>query len=167
MRYRGANLHYFDFDLLWERITQRCFVTAEEKPRVDASSKARNIPCDTSLECCSNVRENYCRMWWLGSWTMCVARWRREKGCERLLTERRERSSSPLGKYAVERSAFNSPWRYTRASYCRFLLPPRFFLLDQCRSSIITLARIKENCWTYVSQYSTIINCDDHVKDFK
>jgi len=82
--------HYFDFDLLWKRITQRCFVT-EEKPRVDASSKARNIPCDTSLECCSNVRENYCRMWWLGSWTMCAAWWRRETRDDVTRTRTRER----------------------------------------------------------------------------
>lgn len=39
----------------------------------------------------------------------------------------------------------------TRASYCRFLLPLRFFSLDQCRSAITTLTRSKENCGTFLS----------------
>lgn len=110
----------------------------EEKPRilVDASSKVHSIPRDTLFECCSNIRENYCRMRWLGSWTMYVAmmteggRGRRERMRERMREVSyggEKPSSSSLGKYAVERSAFTL---YRGKNYHRFLLPPRFFSLN-------------------------------------
>jgi len=73
----------------------------EEKPRVDASSKARAFHV-TPYSNCSNVVENYCRMWRLGSSSMCAAA-RKDAGDH---SRRDERSSTlPLGKYVIERSA--------------------------------------------------------------
>lgn len=57
---------------------------------------------------------------------MCAARWRCDATRERMQERRERSSSSPLGKYAVERSAFNLPWRHMREL---LPLPPSSTLL--------------------------------------
>lgn len=145
--------HYFDFDLLWKRITQRCFVTRRETTRwriVESPQHSMWHLARMLLECSWELLQNV-MAWFLNYVCRVVAtrdaRWcdtdtdarkdardclrRRGRG-----RRRRERSSSPLGKYVVERSAFNSLTHLLMEVHARVIAVSSFLHAVSCRTNV-------------------------------